>query len=317
MKKIYQISLKLWQKYILWGLSILFVSWFLFTQTSYEIIQKTKPAIKIATTSAVIQVTPEIKQVEKNDTQTDVDLSKYMVELSKYNIERVDGWFSTMLSIASILVAIISLGFLFIGFSFLEKIHQINSMYKDAEDTSLKAHEALQNAEPKIGSVPTGDKTGETPFSESPSDSASTSPSASPSPSISASPSPSPEDNSDTEKEKANLLRENEALRQQNIEFAKTAIYEKVYRLIYGSQLLILKLLRGNKPTYSASNKQIEEIYKNSKWFPNYAYDDYIHFLVNAQVMGRNEKDNEYYLTVLGKEFLDYLLDNGYPDKAE
>lgn len=84
------------------------------------------------------------------------------------------------------------------------------------------------------------------------------------------------------------------------------AHFEKTYRLIFGSQLRVLTLLKNNP---QVSREQIEAIYNTTIHVGVYSLDLFIGFLENSQLIKKNN-DNTFSLNPLGSLFLDYLVAN-------
>ncbi len=89
--------------------------------------------------------------------------------------------------------------------------------------------------------------------------------------------------------------------------------FERVYRQIFGSQLIILKTLMENKSPELLS--LAESVYKGTSWYPNYPFDQYLSFLEDAfliekRLIGETEM---IVLLPMGQAFLDYLNENKIP----
>ena len=87
--------------------------------------------------------------------------------------------------------------------------------------------------------------------------------------------------------------------------------FEKTYRLIFGSQLSILKLA-------NQYDKLIDDlalsIYKRTTWATSYPYNEYIGFLINSGLIGPlNPSDQTYSILPVGKAFIGYLAANNLP----
>jgi hypothetical protein len=79
--------------------------------------------------------------------------------------------------------------------------------------------------------------------------------------------------------------------------------FERVYRLIFKSQIDILRILKG-----SLLPKQvIEDIYKTTKWNGVYTFELYMGFLISNTLLLYYPEQDSYGLTVLGNIFLEYI----------
>jgi hypothetical protein len=90
--------------------------------------------------------------------------------------------------------------------------------------------------------------------------------------------------------------------------------FDKAYYLIYGSQLAALRYLNDNRssalttdhlrPFYDEGARKFQDIYAH------YSFESWLSFLVAINLVQRNV--NDVGLTIRGKEFLKYLIDQGY-----
>jgi len=94
--------------------------------------------------------------------------------------------------------------------------------------------------------------------------------------------------------------------------------FERVYRLIYGSQIEALKYLvsRGAggipktelKPLYDAAAQSYPLIY------PKVTFDDWVRFLQTTGLIDVDPQGNVVRLSLSGREFLKHLVDMGYSE---
>lgn len=85
--------------------------------------------------------------------------------------------------------------------------------------------------------------------------------------------------------------------------------FNKVYDLIFGTQILLLKQLFSNAPSYSMAKNQAFTLYENSPWnMPNFSFEQFMAFLKNNFLINENSADNIYVLTNLGADFLQFLI---------
>lgn len=86
---------------------------------------------------------------------------------------------------------------------------------------------------------------------------------------------------------------------------------ERIYHLIYGSQIRLLQKLN-----YSAENTEnIKYFYDNAvEYFPDlykdYSYDNYLDFLVSFELITYDRETNIISITEMGKDFLRYLVES-------
>ena len=87
---------------------------------------------------------------------------------------------------------------------------------------------------------------------------------------------------------------------------------EQIYRVIFGSQIFLLKFLNISGVD---TKDNLFQFYENAKaQFPavynNYSFERYLQYLLNNNLI--TTQDNEHYaITVAGKEFLKWITDNG------
>ncbi len=73
--------------------------------------------------------------------------------------------------------------------------------------------------------------------------------------------------------------------------------------------------MKGAHPSYTLTTSLIEAMHRRSNE-KDLNFNDYINFLVDSALIGFNDQEDLYYLTVLGYEFLEYLNQNGIFDKS-
>lgn len=87
--------------------------------------------------------------------------------------------------------------------------------------------------------------------------------------------------------------------------------FEKTYRLIFGSQLMILKLMYQHNKMLDVLTRAI---YGNTSWANTYPYNQYIGFLINSGLITPlDSNDNSYSILPVGRAFIDYLSNNNIP----
>ncbi len=85
--------------------------------------------------------------------------------------------------------------------------------------------------------------------------------------------------------------------------------FDRIYYLIFGSQIKILQQLNKLLPETRESLRIFyDEIKRSSVIFDNYSYEDYLNFLFSYSLI--REDDGVVSLTILGSDFLKYLLDS-------
>lgn len=87
--------------------------------------------------------------------------------------------------------------------------------------------------------------------------------------------------------------------------------FERTYRLIFGSQINILLMLEKNT---KLSRAILEAVYGRTFWANTpYKFNEYMGFLVGNNLVNYDPSDDGYYLTELGRGFLQYLASNNIP----
>jgi hypothetical protein len=86
--------------------------------------------------------------------------------------------------------------------------------------------------------------------------------------------------------------------------------FEKTYRLIFGSQLYILQLIE-NSPGKKTDEATLVALHNRTIWKRTYPFADYIGFLINTKLL--EKKESIYFITTVGKNFLEYLRKNNIP----
>ncbi len=92
-----------------------------------------------------------------------------------------------------------------------------------------------------------------------------------------------------------------------------TLLYEKTYRLIFPSQIRILREI-FNTPSKTVRADVVFSNYKKTIWFPSYPFADYVNFLKNFLMIAETE-NGSYTITPLGIGFLEYIGTQGLPEK--
>lgn len=85
---------------------------------------------------------------------------------------------------------------------------------------------------------------------------------------------------------------------------------ERAYRLIFGSQIALLK---GLNTAGSAPEDKLRQYYEGVKtihpqFYATYPFESYMGFLVSQGLINKNQ-DGQYFVTDVGKEFLKWLTD--------
>ena len=88
--------------------------------------------------------------------------------------------------------------------------------------------------------------------------------------------------------------------------------FERIYNVIFGSQLYILERINTtNNETKDSLKRYYENAQKKeNEFYSTYSYDDYFNFLVNNDLLLINESET-CSITFLGRDFLKYLVENG------
>jgi hypothetical protein len=90
---------------------------------------------------------------------------------------------------------------------------------------------------------------------------------------------------------------------------------ERMYRLIFGSQIRILKLLNVYSPTRVIDIKLIYEEAKaeSPKVFEVYSFEAYLNFLTSSNLIGTSDAQS-YSISPFGKAFLQWMVMEGLPE---
>jgi hypothetical protein len=88
---------------------------------------------------------------------------------------------------------------------------------------------------------------------------------------------------------------------------------ERTYRLIFGSQLLLLRALNVGLPK---SDSEMQPFYerakkKNPKFYGSYPYEDWRNFLLNLSLIAHDEDRDIYGISVNGRSFLGWITSQG------
>ena len=88
---------------------------------------------------------------------------------------------------------------------------------------------------------------------------------------------------------------------------------EQVYRLIFGSQILLLKLLNtsGAIPEEKLRHYYEDVKSRQPEFYATYSFEGYMGFMASHRLIS---KEGEYTITVIGKEFLKWITDAGVPE---
>ena len=107
-------------------------------------------------------------------------------------------------------------------------------------------------------------------------------------------------------------------------ELVKTSIYldfERIYRTIFGSQLLLLRILKNNKEInnleYSSQNMENYFIFTKKNWplnLQSWTTNLYLRFLMNNQLINYDQAKDRYTITNKGIALLSYIDLAGYND---
>lgn len=92
-------------------------------------------------------------------------------------------------------------------------------------------------------------------------------------------------------------------------------VFERTYRVIFGSQLLALQFLSSVSNTLQ-DPKVLRPIYeqaksKNSEFYASVSFEAWFSFLETTLLVAR--QDGKIGISIRGKEFLKYLIEQGYP----
>ena len=83
--------------------------------------------------------------------------------------------------------------------------------------------------------------------------------------------------------------------------------FERSYRLLFGSQIVILNHAYQFGSIRSAL---AESIHRRTVWKNTYPFNEYINYLVNSEFLSFREEDDSYIILPVGRAFIDYLNNN-------
>ena len=97
--------------------------------------------------------------------------------------------------------------------------------------------------------------------------------------------------------------------------------FERTYNLIFGTQIEILKYFRKDRTGYLKPN--LEKVYldwqqeEDKPALKNYPFENYINYVLNNGLIFQEVIDGaiSYKITEIGKDFLDYIEEQRYPNK--
>lgn len=96
--------------------------------------------------------------------------------------------------------------------------------------------------------------------------------------------------------------------------FIKLYHFERTYRLIFGSQIQILRVI-SNLPQKMANSVLLEAFYRRSGWAGStYSFRNYMNFLETSFYVKYDPTTDCFVIESLGEEFLNYLTNNQIPE---
>ncbi len=120
-----------------------------------------------------------------------------------------------------------------------------------------------------------------------------------------------------TEASKNNALKMASDLFVKNNKLERDLGFEKIYNIMYGSQLYIMKEMMGLP--LGLTRPWIETFYTNAQQanphLASYPFNNYIGFLVGLGYVEYDSTRNVYRLLPAGKAFMDYVIENNYMGK--
>jgi hypothetical protein len=92
---------------------------------------------------------------------------------------------------------------------------------------------------------------------------------------------------------------------------------ERLYRVIFGSQISALKFLNVTGPK---SDLDIQPFYEKArrkfpKFYIGYSYEQWRGFLIDQQVMAHDSTKDLFHTNQTGKDFLAWLVNEGLPEE--
>ena len=88
--------------------------------------------------------------------------------------------------------------------------------------------------------------------------------------------------------------------------------FERIYNVIFGSQLFILDRVNTGSDETKDSLKTFYDsaVSRFPEFYATYQYDDYFNFLISNELLVKKE-DETYNITWIGRDFLKFLVENG------
>lgn len=88
--------------------------------------------------------------------------------------------------------------------------------------------------------------------------------------------------------------------------------FNKIYELIFGSQIKLLQVLNGSLRENSNSLKRFYDTARDKYFttYDNYSYEQYLSFLFNYRLI-MQESDGNIKITILGRDFIKYIVETG------
>jgi hypothetical protein len=92
---------------------------------------------------------------------------------------------------------------------------------------------------------------------------------------------------------------------------------ERTYRLIFGSQLLLLRALNIGAPKMDSEMQPFYERAKkkNPKFYGSYSYEDWRNFLLNQRLIAHDEVRDVYGINGNGRSFLGWITSQGLSEE--
>lgn len=87
--------------------------------------------------------------------------------------------------------------------------------------------------------------------------------------------------------------------------------FEKIYNLIFGSQINLLKILNGTPRHKNNVNSYCQNIIDTHDELSNFTTKIYLDFLIENTLIIYNQEEETYSITYYGYEFLNWLLQSG------
>lgn len=104
-----------------------------------------------------------------------------------------------------------------------------------------------------------------------------------------------------------------EGLEKDKEQLIKELEFEKIYSIIFGSQIEVLKLMQEESMSYVRFTVELQYIKSKFGIYENWSEEEFLRILHNNQLIKGTQEEFE--ITQKGLDFLKYIEDNNYNDR--